>query len=102
MRLDHALAEGQAYPRSRALGLRREEWLEDAASSLGRDTGTIIGNLDADAFLVRVVKRRDRDPTFVAALLQCLLSVDQQVDQYLMELIIIGRHRRQPGPQTAA
>src|SRR6185295_19389811 len=87
----------QAQAGALALGLGREEWLEDLGYHVGGDPRTVVGHPDHDP---RVLDRgRDRDPRAVGRLAgrpvgQRLLGVLDQVCPYLVELVDVDRDAR--------
>jgi hypothetical protein len=77
--------------------LRREEGLEDARHDLGRDAGAVVLELDHHPRLsaFRPLASAHADGVAPAARHDGVLGVEQEVQEYLLELVHVplgGRH----------
>jgi hypothetical protein len=78
--------------------LGREEGLEQAGQRFGRDARTIVRNLDLDEASSPAM-RTHLDLARCTARRKCLLGVDDDVEQRLLQQKRIARHARQLGRQ---
>ena len=78
------VADGEPEARPDALGLGREERVEDLAADLGRDPRAGVGDLESG--LAFVGARTNDDGAWSIDRHECLLGVDQQIENHLLEL----------------
>jgi len=75
--------------------LCREIGLENSAANLARDARAGICNRRLNSRIDFVVTRNDRENPFAIVVRHCLLSVDNQVHEHLVQLIGIGKQLRE-------
>src|SRR5439155_2339304 len=78
------VADGEPEARTDALGFGGKERVEDLAPDLGRDTGAGVGDLESGLALVGAGADDDRARSLDRQ--ECLLRVDQQIEDQLLEL----------------
>jgi len=93
--LDDPVRDREAEARAGADGLGREERLEDVRERVRRDPRTIVDYLRVHRAPVSVHARGQGDAPAVLAFQYGLLGVQQEVQEHLFELVLVGQHRRQ-------
>ena len=89
-RRDHAVGHGQAEPGAFARRLGREERLECTALGLVAHSVARVSDRQCDSIFVRARADGQR-----AAVWHGIAGIAGEVEQYLLQLRLIGEHRRQ-------
>ena len=96
MFLDDGIRHGQSEPSSLANILRGEEGIENLRLHFNGDAGAIVTDFQCDDLGLGIVPRADDERTPAVRREHCLLGIDDQVEQHLLDLMRIRKDLRQP------
>src|SRR5436190_16455971 len=94
MGFDNAETHCQSNPGADAGGFGGEIRLEYPRAKRFRNAGTVVCHLDADHVIDKIETAGHIYPPRCGLFLQGLLRVDDQVEQYLMELVSVSEDER--------
>ena len=100
MLLSDRVGDGEAEARAFADGLRREERIEHLALKIFRHARPIVADLEQHSVAIRVLPGPQCQRSPAVRREHRLLGVDDEVQQDLLDLMWIGKHRRQTCRQS--
>jgi len=93
--------DGEAEPRSFADLLRREEGVEDPRLRIDGNARPVVYDLnERDVVFVIVTGSNDERPAAIA-IEHGLLRIDHEVEEYLLDLVCVGKNARQVRPKIS-
>src|SRR5204862_6110139 len=93
--LDDALAERESESRSLAARLRREEGFEDTRLDFRRNSRPRVADLEVDPGVITLESCREGDPSCRRDVSHGVSSIDDEIDQNLVEPVRSRPERRQ-------
>ena len=96
MFLHDGVGDGQAEAGALAHFLCRKERIEHPALPLLGNPRAIVIHLEHGGAAFGIVRRPHDDGPPAVGANTCLLGIDQEIEQHLLDLVTVGKHFRQP------